>query len=116
MENMCNKVKSEKGSVTLFVLVAMILLLVILLAVYTQTTNKNISQKKELEKIQEEYKGENIEQIYNESAETKDTLLIPDWFYTVEGAEENSGFVISDVQNDDLNNSKSGNQFMWIPV
>lgn len=41
--------------------------------------------------------------------------IIPEGFYHVGGTIED-GFVISDVQGDDLNNSKGGNQFVWIPV
>lgn len=41
---------------------------------------------------------------------------VPNGFYLVEGTTEDEGFVISDVQGDDLNNSKGGNQFVWIPV
>lgn len=40
---------------------------------------------------------------------------IPKGFYHAEGTIE-EGFVISDVEGDDLNNSKHGNQFVWVPV
>ncbi len=59
------------------------------------------------------------------SAEAADTAIvniryydgveIPDGFYYVGGTKE-TGIVISDVQGDDLDNSKQGNQFVWIPV
>ena len=39
---------------------------------------------------------------------------IPKGFYYV-GGNIDTGIVISDVENDDLNNSKHGNQFVWIP-
>ena len=41
---------------------------------------------------------------------------IPDGFYHVEGTTVEGGFVISDVKEDDLNNTKGGNQYVWIPV
>ena len=44
-----------------------------------------------------------------------DNVKIPDGFYYVGGTKE-TGLVISDVKGDDLDNSKKGNQFVWIPV
>ncbi len=41
-------------------------------------------------------------------------IPVPKGFYYA-GGNKNTGFVISDVANDDLNNSKQGNQFVWIP-
>ena len=40
---------------------------------------------------------------------------IPIGFYYVGGTKE-TGIVISDVKGDDLDNTKKGNQFVWIPV
>lgn len=44
-----------------------------------------------------------------------DNVEIPNGFYYVGGTKD-TGLVISDVQGDDLDNSKGGNQFVWIPV
>ncbi len=44
-----------------------------------------------------------------------DNVRIPEGFYYVGGSKE-EGLVISDVQGDDLDNSKHGNQFVWVPV
>ncbi len=44
-----------------------------------------------------------------------DGIQIPDGFYYVGGTKD-TGIVISDVKGDDLDNSKNGNQFVWIPV
>lgn len=44
-----------------------------------------------------------------------DGVEIPDGFYYAGGTKD-TGLVISDVQGDDLDNSKGGNQFVWIPV
>ena len=44
-----------------------------------------------------------------------DGVKIPDGFYYVAGNKE-EGIVISDIKNDDLDNSKGGNQFVWVPV
>ena len=56
--------------------------------------------------------------------ENGDKAIIPGGFCVVEDSKENpedkntvkDGLVISDVANDDLDNSKHGNQFVWIPV
>ena len=44
-----------------------------------------------------------------------DGVKIPEGFYYV-GGNKNEGIVISDVKQDDLSNSKGGNQFVWVPV
>ena len=41
-------------------------------------------------------------------------IPIPKGFYYI-GGDIDTGIVISDVENDDLSNSKHGNQFVWIP-
>ena len=48
--------------------------------------------------------------------ETGNRPTIPEGFYPVEGTTVEGGFVISDVEGDDLNNSAGGNQYVWIPV
>ncbi len=40
---------------------------------------------------------------------------IPEGFY-YDGGTIEEGFVISDIEGDDLNNNKNGNQFVWVPV
>lgn len=44
-----------------------------------------------------------------------DNVKIPEGFYYAGGSKE-EGLVISDVSGDDLENSKQGNQFVWVPV
>ena len=44
-----------------------------------------------------------------------DGVIIPDGFYYVGGTRD-TGLVISDVEEDNLDNSKQGNQFVWVPV
>ena len=61
-------------------------------------------------------KGEheiNYADLYKTSAEN--IPPIPEGFYHAGGTIE-EGFVISDKQGDDLNNSRQGNQFVWVPV
>lgn len=44
-----------------------------------------------------------------------DNVKIPEGFYYVDGTKD-TGIVISDEPGDDLENSKHGNQFVWVPV
>ena len=59
--------KGEKGSVTLFVLVTMLLIVSILIIVYMRISQKNNSQMQQIQKIQEEYQSENIDVVYQET-------------------------------------------------
>jgi len=61
------KFRSEKGSITLFVLVTMLFFMYILISVYMNQNNKINAQKKQIQQIQQEYnKDENMEEIYND--------------------------------------------------
>jgi len=42
-------------------------------------------------------------------------VIIPDGFYYVGGTKD-EGIVISTVEGDNMNNTKGGNQFVWVPV
>ena len=42
--------------------------------------------------------------------------IVPDGFYHVEDTTVEDGYVISDKEGDDLDNTKGGNQFVWVPV
>ncbi len=44
-----------------------------------------------------------------------DNVRIPSGFYYVDGKKD-TGIIISDVEGDDINNSKNGNQYVWVPV
>ena len=46
---------------------------------------------------------------------TSENVPIPTGFYYV-GGTKNTGVVISDVENDDMDNTEKGNQFVWVPV
>ena len=66
-----NLIKNEKGSITVFVLAAMLLFLTTGGIAYMNVSNKTNAQLEQVEKIQEEYaKGtslEEIEEIYEEA-------------------------------------------------
>ena len=52
----------------------------------------------------------------NVASVNEENIPIPTGFYAVSGTNKNSGFVISSESGDDLNNTKGGNQFVWVPV
>ncbi len=60
------KIKEQKGSVTLFVLVAMMFFLMIVIFSYSRQAEKINAQKRQITEIQKEYEPENIEEIYYE--------------------------------------------------
>ena len=57
----------------------------------------------------------NVDELPNVKEVTSENIPIPQGFYYVGGTKD-GGVVISDVEEDDLNNSKQGNQFVWVPV
>ena len=62
------KIKENKGSITLFVLVTMLFLIMVLLLAYTAMINKKQDQEKQVAKIKAEYEvsAEALENTYNE--------------------------------------------------
>ena len=62
-----------------------------------------------------ENKTLNVSELPNVKEVVDDNVPIPQEFYYVGGTKD-EGIVISDTPNDDLDNSKHGNQFVWIPV
>lgn len=61
-----NKVKNSKGSITLFVLISMSFFCAVVFGIYSNASNKTQEQEKQLKKIQEEYKSEDVNKIYEE--------------------------------------------------
>ena len=62
-----NEIKSQKGSITLYVLISMMFFLIIILGIYFSSSNKIQKQEEEIEKIQKEYEKNNINDIYEEA-------------------------------------------------
>lgn len=58
-----------------------------------------------------------VEDIDTKSVALKfvDNVPIPKDFYYVDGSRD-TGLIISDVEGDDTQNSKKGNQYVWVPV
>ena len=61
-----SKIREQKGSITLYVLTSMLLFTVVILALYVNTSNKTQAQQRELEKIQQTYKQDDINEIYKQ--------------------------------------------------
>lgn len=61
-----SKIKEQKGSITLFVLTSMLFFVIVVVAVYVNTNYKVQAQQRELEKIQQTYQKEDINDIYLE--------------------------------------------------
>lgn len=61
-----SKIKEQKGSITLFVLMSMLFFVIVVVAVYVSTNYKAQAQQRQLEKIQQTYQKEDINEIYLE--------------------------------------------------
>ncbi len=61
------KIKEEKGSITLFVLTSIIFFVVVLVGLYVNSSYKIQKQQKEIQKIQNSYETENIDELYNKT-------------------------------------------------
>ncbi len=96
-----NKLKSPKGSVTMFVLISMIFFLIVILTWYISARNKLVEHQKELKVIQNEYATYNMEESYRKSASIKygatanlgpvtvgQTQMQNDWEFFYEDPEE----------------------------
>ena len=72
------KILSEKGAVTLFVLIAVIFFLIVALNVYSSTKTKLVAQSREIEAIEENYNRDvdRIDDIYKEFESELRTLFI----------------------------------------
>ena len=92
-----NKIQNEKGSITLYVLVTMMLFLSVTVVSYVQSRNKNSTQLQQLGEIQKEYQSNDIDDIYEET-ETEYKGEINVTFYTPDGKVYN----INEWTNQDL--------------
>lgn len=65
------KIKNQSGSVTLFVIVSMMFILIVVLAAKFSETNKEIAQGKEIQAVQEQYNEYDLDSEYNKALENK---------------------------------------------
>ena len=82
--------KSERGSVTIYVLSVTICITLILLSIFVRMMNKNSSQYKQIEQIYNEYAGESnnekIDNVYEDTINaTKGQVQISAYFYKQSG-------------------------------
>lgn len=72
--------KSEQGSVTIFVLSSLLVVLLTMIVIYGNMTNKLSSQAEQIRKIQEEYKQDDsmMDQLYEQNYDIIDELQIGD--------------------------------------
>ncbi len=128
-------IKSQRGSITLLVVITILFFIIITVSVYVSNSNTKVSQMQEIARIKEVYEEdvENIDEIYEDvsgggdwNGEYVDGVPIPKGFYYV-GGKPDTGLVISDQpddENDGVNAGQveditvplKGNQFVWIPV
>ena len=116
---MKNKVKSEKGIMTMYVTIAVVTFTIILVALFSLAVATRKNQIKTLIKIREVYEQDNNkkEEIYTAQKEkserqlprTKDTrpYYPDDTFTKIEGTDLNNGLVIKDANE---------NEYVWIEV
>ena len=121
----------HNNGITLIALVITIIVLLILAGVsiamltgengiLTQAQNaKNRTAEAEAKERQDlDDQNQLIESLANGNNSIKEYhngVPIPKGFYYV-GGEKNTGLVISDLPEDDMENNKHGNQFVWVPV
>ena len=110
-----SKLKNEKGSITLFVLLAILFFLIVIFSVFMVSSNKKQAQTSEIDKIKQEYEKavDNIDQIYDEtlSKNLSNILKVGDYVnYTYDTKAEgyNLKAAKSGYDNDQIVNQKSG--------
>lgn len=64
---MKNKIESQRGSITLFVLISMIFLIIVIVGIYISISNKLQKQEKEIEQIQQSYEKTDINTVYEKT-------------------------------------------------
>lgn len=94
------KYKNEKGSITLYVLVAMLLMISVLTIVYMQINQRNNNQLKEISNIQREYQTNDsiMDDNYNEIIDKGDVEI-----YIVLTTPDGKQYDINQWTNQDLN-------------
>ena len=60
------RIREQKRSITLFVLTSMIFFTIVVAALYVNTNYKAQAQQREIEKIQQTYEKDDINEIYQE--------------------------------------------------
>lgn len=71
---MKNEVKSQKGSITLFVMICMVFLIIVIVGIYVATSNRIKKQEKEIEQIQKSYENTDINIVYEKALKNYENL------------------------------------------
>lgn len=71
-----SKIKEQKGSITLFVLVSIMFFVVVLVGLYINSSNKIQKQQREIEKVQKSYEKENVNDLYDKTYEKYEKNLL----------------------------------------
>ena len=111
MKKTIDKIKENKGSITLYVLVAILFFIIIIFASYSSTVNKKVAQDKEFNKIKEAYEKEYPIQssqlfIHTDITKTNPEAAMPA-NSTVLERDANKGIVIQD---------SNKNEWVWVEV
>lgn len=61
------KINSEKGSITLYVLISMLFFVIVLVGLFVNSNYKIQQQERSVQKIQKGYEKSNIDDLYNEA-------------------------------------------------
>ena len=61
------KFNSEKGSITLYVLISMLFFVIVLMGLFVNSNYKMQQQERSVQKIQKGYEKSNIDDLYNET-------------------------------------------------
>lgn len=61
------KINSEKGSITLYVLISMLFFVIVLVGLFVNSNYKMQQQERSVQKIQKGYEKSNIDDLYNET-------------------------------------------------
>ncbi len=66
--------KSEKGSITIFVITSALFITLSVIAMGVSMSNKQVAQKEQIKQIQEQYSVNNdqLEEAYNKAIKTKE--------------------------------------------
>lgn len=111
MNKNIKKIKSEKGSVTLYVLVAILFFLILIIAGYTSSTNKKIAVDKEFNQIKSQYEKEyeikESQTFINTSIrDTNPEAAMP----------ANSTIIERDASNGIVIQDENKNEWVWVEV
>lgn len=111
MSKMIKKVKDNKGSVTLYVLVAILFFLILIITGYTSSTNKKIAADKEFNQIKSQYEKEyevkESQTFINTSIKDTNPEAAMPANSTIIERNANNGIVIQD---------ENENEWVWVEV